>query len=161
MFSKIKSALAEDRTPLLMSREVEAPPRQPVATPVETPLSQPLKLRFKLSSDVVGESSVSQDVSKETIAAAPVAPVEWPSGGGGHSSHKKKKRHKKEKKKKKKKYHDRYFITCIKLSVIVNFYALSENLGKILIEHAISFVNFVAFGLPQNSFHQKLTEEPL
>ena len=99
-----------------MSREVEAAPRQPVATPIETPLSQPLKLRFKLSADVVGESSVSQDISKETMVA-PMAPVEWPSGGG-HSSHKKKKRHKKEKKKKKKKYHDRYFITCIKLSVI-------------------------------------------
>ena len=102
---KVKSALAEDRVPPIGSREVETIPRLPVVTPADTPPSQPLKLRFKLSSDVVGESSVSPDVSKDTLAPPP-APMEWSSGG--HSSHKKKKKHKKEKKKKKKKYHDRY-----------------------------------------------------
>ena len=107
---KIKSALAEDRVQPVMSREVEATPQLPVVTPAaDTPLSQPIKLRFKLSSDVVGESSISPDISKETIVPPMAAPVEWPSGG--HSSHKKKRRHKKEKKKKKKKYHDRYFNT--------------------------------------------------
>ena len=97
------------------SRDIDASPRLPVVTPADTPLSQPLKLRFKLSSDVVGESSVSPDVSKDTLAPSST-PMDWSSGG--HSSHKKKRRHKKEKKKKKKKYHDRYMRTCIYFNVI-------------------------------------------
>ena len=141
MFQKVKSALAEDRTQSVVSREADTTPRQSVAIPAVTPLSQPLKLRFKLSSDVVGESSVSPDVSKEPIAA-PVAPAQWPSGGG-HSLHKKKKKHKKEKekKKKKKKYHDRYLITCLKLSVVqpgcvVTYMALVKNLGNTVMKHS-------------------------
>jgi len=96
-----------------MAHEVEAMPRPPIVTPADTPSSQPIKLRFKLGSDVVGEPSVSPDVSKET--AVPPAPMEWSTGI--HSLHKKKKRHKKEKKKKKKKYHDRY----IWLGIIIDF----------------------------------------
>ena len=105
---KVKSALAEDRVPPIGSREVETIPRPPVVTPADTPSSQPLKLRFKLGSDVVGEPSVTPDVSKDTLAPPP---MEW--SAGGHSLHKKKKRHKKEKKKKKKKYHDRYIYTLV------------------------------------------------
>ena len=97
------------------SRDIDASPRLPVVTPADTPLSQPLKLRFKLSSDVVGESSVSPDVSKDTLAPSST-PMDW--SAGGHSSHKKKRRHKKEKKKKKKKYHDRYIRTCFYFNVI-------------------------------------------
>ena len=103
-FLKVKSALAEERIQPVMSHDIEAIARPPTSTPADTPLSQPIKLRFKLNSDVVGESSVSPDVSKETVV--PPAPIGWPTGG--HSSHKKKRKHKKEKKKKKKKYHDRY-----------------------------------------------------
>jgi len=76
------------------------PQPTPVVNPVQPP-PQSLKLRFRLNSDVVGESSVpQQNVSREGTPQ----PMDW-SSGGHTSSHKKKKKHKKEKKKKKK-HHD-------------------------------------------------------